>query len=99
MGEPMLIVRDEDGSVHAMSNVCRHRGVEVASGSGNVSEFSCPYHGWTYDLAGKLVGAPYMKEAEGFNPSSCRLKPLRVGIWAGWIFVTFNDEAPPLAAR
>ena len=96
MGEPMLIVRDEDGSVHAMSNVCRHRGVEVASGSGNVSEFSCPYHGWTYDLAGKLVGAPYMKEAEGFNLSSCRLKPLRVGIWAGWIFVTFNDEAPPL---
>ena len=96
MGEPMLIVRDEDGGVHAMSNVCRHRGVEVASGSGNVSEFSCPYHGWTYDLAGKLVGAPYMKEAEGFNLSSCRLKPLRVGFWAGWIFVTFNDEAPPL---
>ena len=81
-------------SINAFANVCRHRGVEVASGAGNLKEFSCPYHGWTYDLEGKLVGAPYMKEAEGFDPTSCRLKPIQSALWAGWIFIAFDDDAP-----
>ena len=96
LGEPMIIARNEKGEINAFANVCRHRGVEVASGAGNLNEFSCPYHGWTYDLEGKLVGAPYMKEAEGFDPKSCRLSRLKSDQWAGWIFVTFNDEAEPL---
>ena len=94
--EPVIIARDETGALNAFANVCRHRGVEVASGEGNLKEFSCPYHGWTYDLRGQLIGAPYMKEAQGFDPASCRLSPLRLGIWAGWIFVTLDDHAPPL---
>ena len=96
MGEPLIICRDGEGAINAFANVCAHRGVEVASGEGNLEEFSCPYHGWLYDLQGKLIGAPYMKEAEGFDPASCRLKPVRSGIWAGWIFVNFGDDAPPL---
>ena len=63
MGEPFIICRDKDGNLNAFANVCAHRGVEVASGEGNLEEFSCPYHGWLYDLQGKLIGAPYMKEA------------------------------------
>ena len=96
MGEPVLIVRDNEGEIHALSNVCRHRGVEVANGAGNVEEFSCPYHGWTYDLSGKLLGAPYMKEVEGFDFSTCRLNPLSVGVWAGWIFINFDESPEPL---
>ena len=57
----------------------------------------CPYHGWTYSLEGKLTGAAFMKEAEGFDPTTCRLPPLRLDIWAGWVFVCFDDDAPPLA--
>lgn len=96
LDEPLVIARDHDGSLNAYSNVCAHRGVEVASGSGNANSFSCPYHGWNYDLKGKLIGAAYMDEAEDFNPETCRLAPLRLGTWAGNVFVTFDDEAPSL---
>ena len=96
LGEPVVVCRDRDGAINAFANVCAHRGVEVAAGSGNTGEFSCPYHGWLYDLQGKLIGAPYMKEAEGFDPAACRLKPLRSGTWAGWVFVNFDDAAMPL---
>ena len=57
LGEPLLLTRDENGALNALVNMCSHRGVEVADGSGNAKEFSCPYHGWLYDLEGKLIGA------------------------------------------
>ena len=96
LDEPVIISCDNHGNINAFANVCAHRGVEVASGNGNLQEFSCPYHGWLYDLEGKLIGAPYMKEAEGFDPASCRLKSLRSSVWAGWIFINFDDAAAPL---
>ena len=97
LDEPIVITRNEAGELGAFANVCRHRGVEVASGQGNTNEFSCPYHGWLYDLDGRLVGAPYMKEAAGFDPKSCRLDSLRLDTWAGWVFINFDDDAMPLA--
>ena len=97
MDEPLVITCNKAGEVRAFANVCAHRGVEVATGAGNTREFSCPYHGWLYDLDGHLVGAPYMKEAEGFDPATCRLKPLQCAQWGGWVFVNFDDEAAPLA--
>jgi len=96
MGEPVLVVRDAEGTLRAFANICAHRGVEVASGKGTAKEFMCPYHGWTYDLEGKLTGAAFMKEAEGFDPTTCHLPTLRLDIWAGWVFVCFDDDAPPL---
>ena len=96
LGEPVVITRGKAGELSAFANVCAHRGVEVASGSGNTEEFSCPYHGWLYDLEGRLIGAPYMKEAEGFDPASCRLKPVRVGTWRGNVFVCLDPDAGPL---
>lgn len=56
----------------------------------------CPYHGWLYNLTGKLVGAPYMKEAENFDVSTCQLRSVHSGVWAGWVFVNFDDNAVPL---
>ena len=98
MEEPIVVTRDGNGALHAFANVCRHRGVEVASGSGNTREFSCPYHGWLYDLEGRLVGAPYMKEAEGFDPKTCRLTPIGLDVWQGWVFVNFDPGCMPLSA-
>jgi len=95
LGEPVLVAKDEEGNYNGFLNVCRHRGVEVAHGSGNVKEFSCPYHGWVYDLKGKLVGAPYMKEAKSFDPLKCALKRLKTEVWAGNIFLTLNVEPLP----
>ncbi len=57
-GVPILIVRGRDSKLRAFLNVCRHRGAGVARGCGNARVFACPYHAWTYDLAGKLVGIP-----------------------------------------
>ena len=55
---PLLLVRDGDGVVRAFVNACRHRGAPVAQGSGSGRRLSCPYHGWTYDLDGRLTGVP-----------------------------------------
>src|SRR5690348_8854024 len=54
-GDPVLVVRQPDGSVKAFLNVCRHRGMRVCRAEeGNTRSFMCTYHGWTYDSAGKL---------------------------------------------
>ena len=53
-GTPLVVVRGRDGKVRAFINACRHRGMQVASGSGCSRAFVCPYHAWTYDLEGKL---------------------------------------------
>jgi phenylpropionate dioxygenase-like ring-hydroxylating dioxygenase large terminal subunit len=57
-GVPILIARGRDGKLRAFLNVCRHRGAKVAQGCGEARAFSCPYHAWTYDLAGKVIGIP-----------------------------------------
>jgi phenylpropionate dioxygenase-like ring-hydroxylating dioxygenase large terminal subunit len=98
LDEPLIVARDSEGAIAAFANVCRHRGVAVAQGRGNTASFRCPYHGWTYDLAGRLTGAPLMTGAEGFDPTRCSLARVQSDTWAGWIYVTFNDRASPLAA-
>lgn len=55
---PVLLTRDHDGAARAFRNACRHRGAHVAEGPGEGRRVSCPYHGWTYDLEGRLVGVP-----------------------------------------
>jgi len=57
-GLPILIARGRDHRLRAFLNVCRHRGAKVAQGCGRARAFSCPYHAWSYDLAGKLMGIP-----------------------------------------
>lgn len=96
-GEPIVIVRNKEGAINAFSNFCLHRGAEISpKGFGNVKEFSCPYHNWLYDLDGRLVGAPYMRETAGFETRSCQLPRVRVDDWGGFIFVTLDLNAPPL---
>jgi choline monooxygenase len=97
VGEPIIVARNYDGELNAFYNVCAHRGVEVAAGEGNLKHFQCPYHAWTYDLSGKLMGAAYMDDVKGFDAATCRLKPLRLGVWEGWVFVNFDEDAAPLA--
>ena len=95
MDESVILARDTEGRINAFSNVCRHRGVAVAQGDGHTDFFTCPYHSWTYDLTGQLVKAPYMEKAGRFDPATCRLNPLLVDNWAGWVFINFDREARP----
>lgn len=92
----VLVVRNSQGRLRAFHNVCRHRGFEIAQGSGNASRFRCGYHGWTYDLDGRLTHV--VDEAQFWDlDRSCRgLAPLRVETWAGWIWLSFSADAPPL---
>lgn len=95
-GEPIILARANDNKLYAYYNMCAHRGVEVADGQGNTQTFRCPYHGWTYDLKGKLLVAAHMRESEGFEVSTCRLRPIRVDAWRGNLFVCFSEQTPPL---
>lgn len=99
IGEPLVIVRDRGGTVRALSSVCQHRAMLVAEGAGNTRGFVCPYHHWTYDLDGRLVGAPAMDRTCNFDKKSHSLPELKVEIWQGFIFVNFDLNAPPLATR
>src|SRR5262245_2985479 len=95
--EPIIVARARDGALHASYNMCAHRGVEVVQGRGSARTFMCPYHGWTYDLDGRLLGAGYMKGCVGFEAGTVRLRPIRLETWRRNIFVSFDESAPPLA--
>ena len=99
-GEPLLVVRAAADEIVAMSAVCRHRGMIVAEGRGqSVPGFVCPYHRWTYDRRGVLVGAPQMSSHQGFDAARCALPRLAVETWRGFIFVNMDPHAAPLAPR
>ena len=99
IGEPLIVVRDLDGELRAMSAVCQHRAMLVAAGSGNTRRFVCPYHKWSYHLDGALSNCPAMDRTENFDKSEIRLPTLKVETWLGFIFVNFDADAPPLAPR
>ncbi len=98
-GEPLLVTKDEHGKLHAFANVCRHRGVEVASGTGNLKEFTCPYHAWVYGLDGRLKGAPLSKsvDKDNFDFKNCTLPPVKLDTWGGYIFVNFDPKSMSFA--
>ena len=97
--QPFFSIRGRDGQVHSYSNVCLHRMMRLLDGRGSCSRIVCPYHSWTYDLDGRLVGAPHMKRTPGFEPRQHHLPELRTEVWEGWIYVTMNDKAESVERR
>jgi len=97
MDEPIIVVRDKEGSVRAMSAVCQHRAMQVCEGEGNSSTFKCPYHHWIYGQDGRLLGSPAMERTADFDKAEYGLPPLAVEEWQGFIFVNFDTAAAPLA--
>ncbi len=93
-GEPVIVLRDREGAIRALSNVCRHRMSVLLEGRGNARTIVCRYHAWTYGLDGSLRGAPAMERNEGFCREAIRLPQVRCAVWRGWILVTLNPEAP-----
>jgi phenylpropionate dioxygenase-like ring-hydroxylating dioxygenase large terminal subunit len=95
-----VVCRDEDGSVRAFQNSCRHRGMQICRAEqGNTSHFRCPYHGWTYSNKGNLVGVPAGKDAYGnkLDKSQWGLNPVpQLDTYRGLIFGTLNADAEPL---
>ena len=101
MGEdPVLVVRDSHGKIHAFLNVCRHRGNRLCrADAGNAASFTCAYHGWTYRNDGSLVGVPQLKEFYfgELDRSEWGLVPVaQLDSHRGLIFATFDPQAPTL---
>lgn len=94
--QPVLVVRQKDGSICALPNVCLHRCSRLLRGSGHVSRISCPYHSWTYDLAGRLIGAPFMQKTPRFDVSEHRLQPYPCETWEGFVYVSLDRNAAAL---
>lgn len=97
--DPVLVVRQDDGSIAGFLNVCRHRGMRICKlDSGNASGFSCSYHGWSYDRCGKLVDVPFaqMYERAPLDQDWGAVPVAQVASYKGLIFGTFDPEAPTL---
>jgi glycine betaine catabolism A len=100
-GASVLIVGDGDGGVRAFHNVCRHRGTRVCDAAEGTfaGSIQCPYHAWTYDLTGALIGAPLMDDVPGFRRSDYPLRPVACEVWDGHIFISLANDPAPLAAH
>jgi phenylpropionate dioxygenase-like ring-hydroxylating dioxygenase large terminal subunit len=92
----VLLVRGDDGVVRAFHNSCRHRGNKVVMGAGEKAGdskgFMCGFHGWVYDLRGRLVHV--VDEEDFFDIDKCALglKPINCSIWRGFVFINVMEE-------
>ena len=98
-GQPIAVLRDADHQLRAMSNVCLHRMSTLLQGRGNAKTIVCPYHAWTYNLDGKLRGAPAMTQNDAFCKDHYRLPQVRCEEWLGWVFVCLDPDAEPVSVQ
>ncbi len=96
-GESVIIVRDAQGGINALLNVCRHRGSRICdTPTGHESRLVCRYHGWTYGLDGSLKAAA--RTPDGFDRTKYGLRRLHLRVFDGLIFVNFDDDPPDFGA-
>lgn len=100
----VVVVRDQDGTIRAFHNMCRHRGNKLVwqdfpdrETSGVCRQFTCKYHGWRYGLDGQLTFVQQEDEFFGLDKSCYGLVPVRTDVWEGFVFVTLDPDAPALA--
>src|SRR5436190_1823913 len=87
-GEPILVIRGDDGVLRAFFNVCRHRAAPLLNERcGTVAKLRCRYHGWTYDLAGKLRGTPEFDGVCEFRKEDNGLVPISIATWGPFVWV------------
>ena len=99
---PIVVVRDENDNINALVNRCAHKGSLVCyKPRGNVKEFACIYHNWTYDLRGKLTGVAFSRGVGGkggltqeFKHNEHNMEKIRVEICRGLVMGTFNEKTP-----
>ncbi|MHA6194367.1 aromatic ring-hydroxylating oxygenase subunit alpha [Pseudomonas wadenswilerensis] len=98
-GNPVAVLRDQNGQLKAFYNVCKHRAHPLLAGEGTVKRIICPYHSWCYGLDGALTGAPHVGGLKDFNKSDIHLSPVQVEEFCGFIFVNLDPDARPLAEQ
>jgi choline monooxygenase len=93
---PVVLAHDEQGTLRAFLNVCRHRGTVVCDEPGRRATLQCPYHAWTYGLDGRLLSAPRLAREGGEDLEELALVPLRLEAWGPFLFVNPDAGAAPL---
>lgn len=93
-GAPVILTRDKEGEIRAFYNVCRHRGARlVEADQGCRHRFTCPYHAWTWDNQGHLIGVPHQEQGfPDLDKSAYGLKRVSVAVHFGWIWVQLDGE-------
>lgn len=94
--QPVIVLRDQQGELQAMANLCAHRGTLLVDEPGNTKRFQCPYHAWTFADDGRLLAAPHTDRDELDRDALC-LPRYRAEAWHGLVFVSLNPSVPPLA--
>ena len=96
--ESIVITRNDENEISAFYNVCQHRGNRIVTlESGSFSKVSCPYHGWTYGLDGTLEHVPDRELfKEGVPCEEKSLKPVKVSVWAGLVFINMDENSSSL---
>jgi choline monooxygenase len=94
-GEPWVLTRNSEGMLRALSNVCRHKATQVAVGAGCTQSLHCRYHGWIYDLDGRLKTAPRMGRVADFDRKNMSLPSLGVCTWGPLVLLNGDPEASP----
>ncbi len=99
-GESAIVIRGNDNRLRAFHNVCRHRGARLLNEiSGRCAPaLTCPFHGWTYQLDGKLVGVPVENSFTNLDKAGKSLVPVDLEVWMGFIFIRFAPGGDSLAA-
>ncbi|HET8905673.1 MAG TPA: aromatic ring-hydroxylating dioxygenase subunit alpha, partial [Ktedonobacterales bacterium] len=96
---PIIVTRDQQGSLRGYVNVCRHRGSQLVNAEcGNRQTLQCSYHAWTYNLDGSLRAAPGMRDEADFDATCYALVPVQVAAWGQFIFANPDRAAPSLAS-
>ncbi|HEY3886333.1 MAG TPA: aromatic ring-hydroxylating dioxygenase subunit alpha [Vicinamibacterales bacterium] len=100
-GFNIIVARHAGGAMRAFHNVCRHRGTRLCTESSGqfAGSIQCPYHAWTYDLDGSLIGAPHMDEVPHFQKSDYPLRAVHADEWDGHVFLNLSDRSEPLASQ
>jgi choline monooxygenase len=98
-GQPIAVVRDGEGVLRAFYNVCKHRGHQLLFGEGTTKLMICPYHGWVYQLDGRLSRARNTKHLDDFDPAQICLDEVQVEEFCGFVYVNLDPNAPPLAEQ
>ena len=100
-GHNIVVTRNTAGAVRAFHNICRHRGTRMCTeATGQLAgSIQCPYHAWTYDLDGRLIGAPHMDEVPHFRKADYPLLAVHADEWDGHVFLNLDQEPAPLAAQ
>lgn len=98
VGRESLVLVNDSRTLRGFFNVCRHRAGPLASGCGQTRRLVCRYHGWTYDLSGKLLRAPEMEGVADFDTHSIHLREVLVHRFGPLLFVALDDQTLPFDA-